>query len=394
MKQIITSLLENDLYKFTMQQLVLNQFPNVEVEFKFHNRGNTPFPKGFAKKLQAQINAIGDLRLKPEELAFLRASTPFLKGSYLEWLAGFSPDPSQVKIVQKGKKLDVTVKGPWYQTIYWEVPLMATISELYFIETGQQPDKQWLNRAKQKGQMLKTAGVTFADFGLRRRYSSYIQEEVVKALMQYKKNPGDKGGFVGTSNVYLAYKHGLKPIGTMAHELPMVLASVFGFQSANEKLMESWLAEYKGDLGIVLPDTFTTDVFLRSFDRKFAMTFDGVRQDSGDPFEFADKMIAHYESESLGIDPKTKTIVFSDGLNVKRAIELAKYCEGRINVSFGIGTNFSNDVGVKALNIVIKVNRAKRFGWPWLPTIKLSDTPGKVTGSKTMAAIAKKLLGI
>lgn len=392
MKQIITSLLTNDLYKFTMQQLVLNQFSNVDVEFKFHNRGRTAFPRGFAKKLQEQVNAMGDLRLKREELNFLRTSAPFLKGSYLEWLSGFSPDPSQVQISQKGERLNVTVRGPWYQAIYWEVPLMATISELYFIETGQQPDNQWLNRARQKGQILKANGVTFADFGLRRRYSAQVQEEVVKALMQSKKNPGDKGGFVGTSNVELAFKYGLKPIGTMAHELPMVMATVFGFQSANEKVLERWLEEYNGALGIALPDTFTTEVFLRSFDRKFAMMFDGVRQDSGDPKDFANKIIAHYES--VGVDPRTKTIVFSDGLNPEKAVELSRYCEGRIKCSFGIGTNFSNDVGVKALNIVIKVDKARRLLWPWLPTIKLSDTPGKITGSKAMALIAKTLLGV
>ncbi len=392
MKQIITSLLANDLYKFTMQQLVLNQFPNIEVEFKFHNRGKTAFPRGFARKLQEQVDAMGDLRLKREEINFLRTSAHFLKGSYLEWLAGFSPDPSHVHISQRGERLDVTVKGPWYQVIYWEVPLMATISELYFIETGQKPDNKWLQRAIQKGQILKANGVTFADFGLRRRYSAYVHEEVVKALMQFKKQSGDKGGFVGTSNVELAYKYGLRPIGTMAHELPMVMATVFGFQSANEKVLEKWLEEYNGDLGIALPDTFTTEVFLRSFDRKFAMMFDGVRQDSGDPKEFAEKIIAHYQS--VEIDPRTKTIVFSDGLNPEKAVELTRYCEGRIKCSFGIGTNFSNDVGVKPLNIVIKANKAKRSGWPWLPTVKLSDTKGKITGSKAMAYIAKTLLGV
>lgn len=392
MRQIITSLLENDLYKFTMQQLILNQFPDVETEFKLHNRGNTPFPKGFAKKLRAQVEGIGDLRLRPEELAFLRTSAPFLKDSYLEWLAGFSPDPSQVQITQRGNRLDVKVKGPWYQAIYWEVPLMATISELYFVETGQEPNTQWLQEADRKAAMLYGAGITYADFGLRRRYSAFVQEEVIKVLMKYAKTSSSKGGFVGTSNVYLAFKHGLKPIGTMAHELPMVLAAVFGFQSANEKLMEAWLNEYHGDLGTVLTDTFTTDIFLRSFDRKFAMMFDGVRQDSGDPFEFADKLIAHYES--LRIDPKTKTIIFSDSLNPGKARKLFEYCKDRIKVSFGIGTNLTNDVGVKPLNIVIKVNKAKRTGWPWVPTIKLSDTPGKVTGSKMMAKIARTLLGI
>jgi len=392
MNPIISSLLENDLYKFTMQQLILRRFPKVNVQYELINRGKTQFPNGFAEKVRAQVKIIGKLKFEKEKMDFLRNSCPFLKETYLEWLAQFTPDPKQVKVTQQKGNLKVFVEGPWYQTIYWEVPLMAVISELYFSEMGCTPEGGWKLRAAEKGTFLKSNGCTFADFGLRRRFSSQVHDELVQTMMKYSKGSEDKGGFVGTSNVYLAYKYGLRPIGTMAHELAMVLAVIYGFQSANEKLLELWAEEFGGELGIALTDTFTTEVFFRSFDRKFAMLFDGLRQDSGSPEEFTDKALAHYQK--LGIDPTSKTIVFSDGLNFVKAVDINKYCQGKIKCSFGIGTNFTNDVGAKPLNIVIKVTSAQKPGWPWTPAIKLSDANGKITGDRQMADIAKKLLGV
>lgn len=392
MKRIIASLLENDLYKFTMQQLVLRKFPGVHVRYDFIDRGGTKFPRGFVRKLREQVELIGQLSFKPEELDFLRRACPFLKETYLEWLAQFSPDPSFVHITQQGGDLRVHIEGPWYQTIYWEVPLLAVISELFFVLTGREPESGWRLKADEKGAYLKQEGCTHADFGLRRRTSSYVHNGLVGTMTRHAKLPGDEGGFVGTSNVYLAYMHGVKPIGTMAHELAMVLGVIYGFQSANEMLLELWAEEFGGRLGIALTDTYTTDVFLRSFDRRLAMLFDGLRQDSGSPEEFVDKVVAHYIH--LGIDPATKTIVFSDGLDPNRAAEINKYCRGKIKCSFGIGTNFTNDVGHKPLNIVIKVTAVQKPGWPWIPAIKLSDSPGKITGDKQTAKFAKALLGI
>lgn len=392
MKQIIKTLLTNDLYKFTMQQLILNQYPDVEVEYSFFNRGETPFPKGFGKKLQAQVNGMESLKFSAQELSKLKQAAPFLKTGYLEWLKGFSPDPKQVKITQRGKRLEIKVQGPWHSAIYWEVPLMAMISELYFVETGQKANSTWASDARNKGKTLKSHGVTFADFGLRRRYSSKVQEMVIRMLMGSQKEEGDSAGFVGTSNVELALKFGIKPIGTMAHELPMVFAALHGFDLANKRMLNAWRKEYNGDLGIALTDTFTTEVFLRAFGKKIAEIFDGVRQDSRSPEDFADRIIAHYKS--LGIDPRTKTIVFSDGLSTKRAIEVTNYCKGKINCPTGIGTHFTNDVGVRPLNIVIKVTKARRGKGPFIPTIKLSDSPGKVTGDKKMVRKAKATLNI
>ena len=392
MNTIINSLLENDLYKFTMQQLVLRKFPEVNVRYEFFNRGETPFPEHFSENVMDQVKAVGTLKFRQSELKYLSKSYPFLKKTYVEWLDSFSPDPDHVNISQEKGDLKIIIEGPWYQTIYWEVPLMAIISELYFSKNGIKPDKNFGVRAEEKATFLKNANCTFADFGLRRRFSSTVQDEVVKNLSKHLKGPRDKGGFTGTSNVYLAHKYGLKSIGTMAHELPMVFSAIYGFQSANEMLLKHWTEEFGGDLGIALTDTFTTKVFLRDFDRKSAMLFDGLRQDSGSPEEFVDMVVDHYKK--LGVNPNTKTVVFSDNLNPLRASEINKYCEGKIKCSFGIGTNFTNDVGVKPLNMVIKATAAQKPNWPWTDVIKLSDTQGKITGDESTAKIAQKLLSI
>jgi nicotinate phosphoribosyltransferase len=267
---------------------------------------------------------------------------------------------------------------------------MALISELYFKMTSQKPcsrvDREKNN--KNKAMTFRMNGMHFADFGTRRRFSYEVQDEVISDFI----GTFSKENFVGTSNVHLAHKHDIRPIGTHAHEWFSFHAAKFGYKTANAMAMEAWVNVFRGDLGIALPDTFTTDSFFRSFDRKFAKLYDGVRHDSGDPIEFAQKAMAHYES--LGIDPKDKTIIFSDNLNVEKAIEIKNFCRGKIKCSFGIGTNFSNDVGVKPLNMVIKMTEAKPEGEDWIPTIKLSDVEGKHTGDPKEIEIAKHILRI
>jgi nicotinate phosphoribosyltransferase len=272
----------------------------------------------------------------------------------------------------------------------WEVPLMALVSELYFKMTGQKPssrnDREKNNLGKKT--LFRMNGVHFADFGTRRRFSYENHEEVVNDL---KGGLGNEN-FVGTSNVYLAYKYDMTPIGTHAHEWFMFHAAKYGYKMANHLSMENWSDVFRGDLGTALSDTFTTDVFLKAFDKKFSKLYDGVRQDSGDPIEFADKIISHYQK--MGIDPKAKTIIFSDGLNPEKVVEIKNYCRGKIRCSFGIGTNFSNDVGVKPLNIVIKMIEAKPEGDDWMDTIKLSDVSGKNTGNEDEIKMAKYMLNI
>lgn len=392
MEPIIKSLLDTDFYKITMGQFVLNNFSDIDVKYRFINRGKTIFPKDFASHLQDQIQKMASLSASGNTIAFLEQRYGhFFDRTYLAWLKEYRFNPEEVSIRQVGKNLEIEILGPWFRTIYWEVPLMAIISELFFSLLAKEPDEHWVEIASEKGRILKEAGIRWADFGTRRRYSGKVQEEVLKACLPYVQT-ADEGGLVGTSNVELAYQLGLGPTGTMAHELTMVLGAVYGYPSANELAMNKWMDEFDGYLGIALPDTYTTDVFLRDFGYKLAKQFDGLRHDSGDPFEFTDKVIAHYNQ--LGIDPKSKTIIFSDGLDTARVLEIAKYREESIQRSFGIGTSFTNDVGATPLNMVIKTFEASRDGHPWYQTVKISDEPGKETGAPEAVNYAKFALGL
>lgn len=387
--QIIKSLLDNDLYKLTMQNAVVNLFPHSKVRYQFINRGGTQFPDGFAEKLRKEISKMADLRLTDDEKKFLKEKCYFLPPTYIDFLAGYKFDPSEIGVIQHGGDLQLSIEGYWYRTILWEVPLMALISELYFKMSDEQPyeENKIKDIVRKKAVKYNMLGIKIADFGTRRRYSFENHDRVVKALTNY-----GKASLTGTSNVYFAKKYGLTPIGTHAHEWFMFHAAKFGCKMANELALENWVNVYRGNLGIALSDTFTTDVFFRSFDTKFAKLFDGVRHDSGDPLEFADKTIAHYQK--IKINPQSKVIVFSDGLNPETVEKITKHCRGRIGMSFGIGTNFTNDVGVKPLNIVIKITEAKPEGQTWIPTVKLSDVPGKHTGKKSAIETIKKVLQI
>jgi nicotinate phosphoribosyltransferase len=267
---------------------------------------------------------------------------------------------------------------------------MSLISELYFLMAGELPwdEKKRAQNNAEKMKTFKINNIHYADFGTRRRFSYEVQREEV----EFFANKFNADNFVGTSNVHLAHKYNTKAIGTHAHEWFMFHAAKYGYKMANHLAMENWTDVFRGDLGIALSDTFTTEVFFKTFDKKFAKLYDGVRQDSGDPMEFTDKVIEHYKS--LGIDPKTKVIIFSDSLNPERAVEIKEYCRGKIMCSFGIGTNFSNDVGVKPLNMVIKILEAKPEGEEWHHCIKLSDSEGKHTGDKKEIEIAKYVLNI
>ena len=373
---MISSILDNDLYKFTMQQAVHALYPRAEVKYKFFNRGDTLFPDDFAKHLKAEVLKMADLRLRDDELEYLQKTCYFLTPVYLEFLQHFRYSPEHVLIEQVGGKLSVDIVGPWYQTILWEIPLLAMISELYFTLCGHDtiPVEERRRVNIGKGENLRNGGVDFADFGTRRRYSQENQANVLKDLLSIEDST-----LIGTSNVFLAKQNNIKPIGTVAHEWFMFHAGIHGYKRANVAAIDAWISVYHGYLGLVLSDTFTTDLFLQDFDAVNARLFDGVRQDSGDPFAFVDKIVGHYEK--LRIHPITKTIVFSNGLSPEEAVSLKEYCQGKINVSFGIGTNLSNDIGPEPLNIVIKLSHSRNNAdSPWMPMIKLSDVQSKHTG--------------
>jgi nicotinate phosphoribosyltransferase len=310
----------------------------------------------------------------------------------MDFLDGYRYDSTEVGIIQNGCDLQVSIEGYWYRTILWEVPLMALISELYFKLTNQTPQfnrEERLERNESKAAAFRMNGMHYADFGTRRRFSYETQKEVVKDFIKYSLN---NENFVGTSNVHFAHKYDTRAIGTHAHEWFSFHAAKFGYKMANTTAMQAWVNVYRGDLGIALPDTFTSDVFFKSFDKMFSKLYDGVRHDSGDPIKFAIKSIDHYEK--MGIDPKSKTIVFSNALDVQRAIDIKNFCRGKIKCSFGIGTSFTNDVGVTPLNMVIKMVESKPEGEEWIPTIKISDDEGKHTGNEKEIEVATHVLKI
>lgn len=389
---IITSLLDDDLYKYTMAAVVFHNFPNATVTYEFFNRGKTKFPIGFAAQLRKQVQYLTCLKLSDDEVQYLKDLNLF-SAAFIDWLKSFRMDAEEVNITQNDVgELRIFIKGPWYRAIFWEVKLMAIISELYFRITGTEMAKDWADRIGRKSLELQKEGCKWADMGTRRRRSFEVHDRVVSIMKFY-------GGFLGTSNVYLAKKYGVKAIGTSAHEAVMAMAVFVGYENANTAWLNYWSDYYKGELGIALPDTFTTDVFLRHFDGRAARLWDGVRQDSGEPDVFADKFIQHYKK--LNIPTRDKRLIFSDNLNVEKAVRLHKKYNGIFIVIFGIGTNFTNDVlteeqkiaGIKPLNMVIKITSAN-FGHGWYPTVKLSDDIGKNTGNVTLINSIKTQLGI
>ena len=385
----LPSILDNDFYKFTMQNAVVNMFPYAKAKYAFINRGEHQFPEGFADKLKQAIAAMAQLQLTTDEKYFLEKTCPYLPPTYLDFLQGYRYDPSEVTVEQQGGDLQVTIEGFWYRTILWEVPVMSLICELYYQENNLErlSDESVVEIVAEKAEKYGRLGVKVAEFGTRRRHSYKVHDLVVKTL---KTHPSQC--FVGTSNVHLAMKYQTKPIGTHAHEWFMYHAAKYGYKMANIMGLEHWTQVYRGDLGIALTDTYTTEVFFEQFDKKLAKLFDGVRHDSGNPLEFADKTIAHYQK--LGINPLTKTIIFSDGLDYEKVQRIAQYCEGKIGYSFGIGTNFTNDVGLKPMNIVLKMTEAKPENANWTGVVKLSDEPNKHTGTANDIDLAIRLLHI
>ncbi|WP_423149289.1 nicotinate phosphoribosyltransferase [Rubrolithibacter danxiaensis] len=385
----LVSLLDNDFYKFTMQQAVIKLFPKAKAKYKFINRGNHSFPPDFAHALQSAVNAMANLKLTNDEKNYLAITCPYFDPTYLDFLQGYKYNPSEVFIEQSEDRVEVSVEGLWYRTILWEVPLLSLISELFYKlnEGGRITDEEITRCTENKIEKFKTLGVTVAEFGTRRRYSYKVHRLVIDAL----KRSGGKN-FIGTSNVHLAMKNAVKPIGTHAHEWFMFHAAKYGYKLANLLALENWVKIYRGDLGIALSDTYTTAIFFEQFDKMFSKLFDGVRHDSGDPVTFGEKTINHYVSK--GIDPLSKTIIFSDSLNYEKVARISQYCKGKIGMSFGIGTNLTNDVGPKPMNIVIKMTEAFPEEAHWIPVVKLSDEKGKYTGQAEAIKLAKTILEI
>ena len=382
---IIKSMLDDDLYKFTQGSVAFHLFPRAKVIYEFFNRNKTPFPKGFDVALRVQLQLMAKLRLTEDEGTWLN-TIPYIRPTYIEWLGGYRMNPDEVDVTLSDEgELRVRIKGYWYRTIYWEVKLMAVISELYFKMTGQVADPNWEHRIIDKSLKLADAGCHWIDFGTRRRFSAHVQDTVVRHMT----NRG--GGFLGTSNPHLAMKYGVKPHGTYAHESIMAMSALYGVRMANKMWMQHWSEHFNGDVGVALTDTFTTEKFLNDFGSYEGRLFDGVRHDSNDPYKWGINILDHYKR--LNILTSNKRLVFSDGLNVDTYIEIDRYFRQFAQPIGGIGTNFTNDVGVKPLNMVIKMTSAN-FGNGFVNVVKLSDNPGKHTGNPDAIAQAQRELGL
>jgi nicotinate phosphoribosyltransferase len=369
---IIPSLLDTDLYKFTMMQVVQHHFAEAEVEYRFKCRNPDVDLSPYVEEIQDEIRALCDLRFTQEELDYLRRWR-FFKSDFVDLLGLFHLQPRFVTVTRRAdspKEIDITIKGPWLHTILFEVPVLAIVSEVYYRSTVKNPDhdegRRRLAAKIARANEIDSSDFRVADYGTRRRFSREWQGEVLRTLKRDMPKH-----FVGTSNVRFAMEQGLTPLGTMAHEYLQACQAVGPrLRDSQSFAFNMWAREYRGDLGIALSDVVGLDAFLRDFDLFFCKLFDGVRHDSGDPFEWGDKLIAHYQK--MRIDPRTKTMVFSDSLTIPLAIRLYEYFKGRTQTSFGIGTNLTNDLGYESLQIVIKMTRCNGQ-----PVAKISDEPSK-----------------
>ncbi len=369
---VISSLLDTDLYKFSMMQVVLHQFPGAQAEYRFKCRSRSIDLAPHLDEIRDAVKQLCALRFRKEELDYLRGLR-FLKSDYVDLLRLFRLDESFIDIHEAPEAsggIDITIHGPWLHTILFEVPVLAIISEVYFRNHSVATDPtEGLRRLEDKIALVRgypEPEFRISDFGTRRRFSHAWQERVISTL---KHGIGHK--LTGTSNVYFARKLDLLPLGTMAHEYLQACQAVGPrLRDSQRFAFDKWAEEYRGDLGIALTDVCGMDAFLRDFDLFFCKLFDGVRHDSGDPFDWGEKMLAHFQR--MRVDPRTKSFVFSDSLNVPLCIELYERFKGRCKPAFGLGTNLTNDLGPDPLQIVIKMTRCNGQ-----PVAKISDTPEK-----------------
>jgi nicotinate phosphoribosyltransferase len=370
---IIHSLLDTDLYKFTMMQVVLHHFPAAHAEYKFRCRTPDVNLVPYIDEIRDEVRKLCELRFTDDELDYLRRMR-FIKSDFIDFLALFRLNQKSITITPSPKQngeIDINIVGPWLHTILFEIPVLAIVNEVYFRNTQQDPTFDvGRDRLRDKIQLLgarpEFSACKIADYGTRRRFSKEWHEEVILSL---KEGLGEQ--FTGTSNVHYAMKHGLRPLGTMAHEYLQACqalgprlrdSQVFGF--------EMWAKEYRGDLGIALSDVYGMKAFLNDFDMYFCKLFDGARHDSGDPFDWGERLIRHYEENRC--DPRTKVLVFSDALDIPKVLRLYERFRGRCQLAFGVGTNLTNDLGYQPLQVVIKMVRCNGQ-----PVAKLSDSPGK-----------------
>ena len=386
---IIQSLLDLDFYKFTMGQFAWKYYPNVNVKYSFINRTKVKIAKHVSvSDLIEELDQVRNLKFTMNELNYLNDQKIFSK-DYLNFLSNLKLPP--VYVSQKNGELIIETEGKWSEAIFWETFILSIVNEMYYKSDGNTPDgyvDNYIDNTIKKINKINKNPFKFVEFGTRRRFSGAVQYTVFKMMQEGLHN---KEALIGTSNVLLAKNCNLKPVGTMAHELPMVCAglndeSLYTLKHSHDKILSQWYFMYKEDLSIVLTDTFGSDFFFKDFTKEKARKWKGLRQDSGDPIEFGHKAIKFYKDN--GINPKTKVIIFSDGLNINKIYEIEKEFKGKIQTVYGWGTNLTNDVGAEPLSIVVKATSANGK-----PLVKLSDNLNKSLGKPKIIEKYKRAFG-
>ena len=387
------SILDTDVYKFTTSYAYMKMFPDAECTFKFTDRNRISRTAEFLENYKKKMKELCMIHLTDEEFHWVVSAIPFIPMYYWEWLRSFRFEYDKMNIyLDEDNVLCIEVTDKNYKASLYEIPHLFTVPE---VNNDSKPI-DWeltMSKLKDKVDLANKNGVLFSEFGTRRRFSYEVQDKICAYLKEHSKT------CVGTSNVHFAMKYNMRPCGTHPHEWFMFHGAQFGYKNANYMALENWVNVYDGDLGTALTDTYTTDVFFRNFSMKQAKLFDGIRQDSGDEYKCIEKAIKFYKSK--GIDPTTKTIIFSNALDFPKAVEIKKYCEGKIHSAFGIGTNLTCDVyapdGSKynAENIVEKMSKCRmNANQPWFITIKISDDLGKHMGDNKEFDHAKYELNI
>ncbi|UQZ91234.1 nicotinate phosphoribosyltransferase [Deltaproteobacteria bacterium Smac51] len=397
-RQIISHFTDNEVYSFSGCYLYLNKFPRAHGRYTLIDRDETVYPPGFGRRVAEQIKAMESVIISDEEIAFMQRTCQYFPTWFYTFLRGYRFSADEVEVIQDNDgRLHITVEGLLWKIVFWEVPILAIISELKHEMTGfaaaYEAEREYADTLD-KGRRLLENGLSFAECGTSRRFSFAHQGLVIRGLIEAGGQTAGEGEFLGTSNICFSKKFNLTPVGVINHQLISFCGAIFGYKEANFLAMKYWQEAFDSDLGTFIYDTFGWNAFQENFSKKYAKLFEGLRVDSGDNFEAIDKIVAKYEE--LNINPRTKCLTFSNGLGLEQAIEIHQYCRGKIGDNYDIGSFLTCDVaGVDPVNMVMKLTAAKLTEKKnWQKAIKLSDDAGKFSGDPDEVDIARKTLNM
>ncbi len=394
-KPIIKTRWETDAYKLSMGMIFWLFFKHVFARFVFVDRLSLPYVPGLAERMREQVKYVSMLPAHMDRAEFVKRKWPFILWKFLVWYANHRFNPDQVKITVVDGKLSIVVEGPMYEVTHWEIILLRIHSSLYTELTGRLPKPGWREEAIARSRFFFEHNVAYVEGGGRRPFSPEVHWDALTAYMEYPQIEKGGGGIMGTSIIEYAFQLDIMMFGTQAHEYASFMGAYYGHENANEKALEIWVKSYGDKLGYVLPDTYTTKKFLESFLRGYAILFGGSRQDSGDPFEYTNMMLAHYRSEMIDVDPKTKSIIYSNSFRSEdKILQVNEYLPGQYIRSFLFGGLITNNVGWDAYNTVLKLFAIWWDGGFEHLAVKLSDDPRKSIGDPDEIKIARYKNGL